>query len=137
MTTTLPSYRPEGRVSPEPFIYEVRPGLRLTGAAENAEVALGRDPRCDIVLPDPTVSRLHARLRPEPHTGVWTVTDAESHNGTFQDGVLIVPGRPSPLFGRALLRLGHAELLFLQPAALKDYVLARALPPPVRLTRRG
>jgi hypothetical protein len=72
---------------------------------------------------------MHARFRQEPHTGMWSVTDLESHNGTFQDGVLILPGRPAPLFRRASLRLGDVELLFLQAEAFEQYV--------ARLTRGG
>ncbi|WP_343073570.1 FHA domain-containing protein [Pyxidicoccus fallax] len=124
--------RPQVR-SVEPLVFEVRP--RLPGGS--SEVTVGRSPECDIVLSEPTVSRIHARFRREPHTGMWSVTDLESHNGTFQEGVLIVPGRPAPLFRRASLRLGGVELLFLQPCAFEQYVRASALPPPARLTRGG
>ncbi|MFP2925220.1 FHA domain-containing protein [Pyxidicoccus sp. 3LG] len=124
-TTTLPSYRPGARASPEPLIYEVRPGLRFS-AGDDSRVTVGRDAGCDIFLPHPTVSRLHASFRQDPPTGAWTLIDAGSQNGTFLDGVLIIPGRSSPLPGRASLRLGRAELLFLQPAALEEYLLARS-----------
>lgn len=135
-TTTLPSYRPGAQASPEPLIYEVRPGLRFS-SGDDARVTVGRDAGCDIFLPHPTVSRMHAFFRQEPHTGAWTVTDAGSHNGTFQDGVLIIPGRSSSLLARAALRFGRAELLFLQPAALEAYLLARSQQSPARLTRGG
>nr|CAP62393.1 hypothetical protein [Archangium disciforme] len=124
-TTTLPSYRPDARASPEPLIYEVRPGLRIS-AGDDARVTVGRDAGCDIFLPHATASRLHAYFCQDPTTGAWTVTDAGSQNGTFLDGVLIMPGRSSPLLGRASLRFGRAELLFLQPAALEEYLLARS-----------
>jgi pSer/pThr/pTyr-binding forkhead associated (FHA) protein len=101
-----------------------------------AEITLGRAPDCDLVIEDPTVSRLHASFRQEPHTGMWQVVDAESHNGTFQAGVLIVPGRPVPLFERASLRFGAVELAFLHASAFEQYVRARALTP-ARLTSAG
>ncbi|NMO14263.1 FHA domain-containing protein [Pyxidicoccus fallax] len=85
-----------------------------------------RDAGCDIFLPHATASRLHAYFGQDPTTGAWTLTDAGSQNGTFLDGVLIMPGRSSPLLGRASLRFGRAELLFLQPAALEEYLLARS-----------
>lgn len=100
---------------------------------EHKEITLGRSPECDIVIEDATVSRLHAVFRKEPHTGMWQVVDAESHNGTFQAGVLIVPGRPTPLFGRAALRFGAVEMSFLQASAFEQYVQARAVGP-LRLT---
>ncbi|WP_164020226.1 FHA domain-containing protein [Pyxidicoccus trucidator] len=124
--------RPQAR-SVEPLVFEVRPRPR-TGTSE---VTVGRSSECDIVVSEPTVSRMHARFRQEPHTGMWSVTDLESHNGTFQDGVLILPGRPAPLFRQASLRLGGVELLFLQAEAFEQYVRSSALRPPARLTRGG
>ncbi|MBZ4416162.1 FHA domain-containing protein [Myxococcus sp. RHSTA-1-4] len=124
--------RPQVR-SAEPLVFEVRPRPHGVGS----EVTVGRGPECDIVLAEPTVSRMHARFRQEPHTGVWSVTDLESHNGTYQEGVLIVPGRAAPLFRRASLRLGSVEVLFLQACAFEQYVRSSSLPPPARLTRGG
>ena len=124
--------RPQARAM-EPLVFEVR--QRPRGGP--SEVTVGRSPECDIVLSEPTVSRMHARFRQEPHTGMWSVTDLESHNGTFQGGVLIVPGRPAPLFQRTSLRLGGVELLFLQTCAFEQYVRTSAQRSPARLTRRG
>jgi pSer/pThr/pTyr-binding forkhead associated (FHA) protein len=115
----------------EPLVLELR---QRTPKVE--EVTLGRSPDCDIVIEDATVSRLHAVFRKEPHTGMWHVVDAESHNGTFQAGVLIVPGRPTPLFERASLRFGAVEMAFLQAPAFEQYVHARARSQ-VRLTSAG
>jgi pSer/pThr/pTyr-binding forkhead associated (FHA) protein len=117
--------------SVEPVVYELRPRLPV---GDGRAVTVGRGPECDIVLSEPTVSRMHARFRQEPHTGVWSVTDLESHNGTYVEGVLIVPGRPAPLFRNATLRLGSVEVRFLQAEAFTQYVRAHSLPPPVRLT---
>jgi pSer/pThr/pTyr-binding forkhead associated (FHA) protein len=122
--------RPQAR-SMEPLVFEVRPRPR----AGTSEVTVGRSPECDIVLSEPTVSRMHARFRQEPHTGMWSVTDVGSHNGTFQDGVLIVPGRPATLFARTSLRLGGVELVFLQACAFEQYVRASSPRTPARLTR--
>jgi pSer/pThr/pTyr-binding forkhead associated (FHA) protein len=124
--------RPQAR-SMEPLVFEVRPRPRDGGT----EVTVGRSPECDIVLSEPTVSRMHARFRREPHTGMWSVTDLESHNGTFQGGVLIVPGRSAPLFQRDSLRLGGVELVFLQACAFEHYVRTSGLRSPARLTRGG
>lgn len=103
---------------------------------ESMEITLGRAPECDILIEDATVSRLHAVFRKAPHTGMWHVVDAESHNGTFQAGVIIVPGRPTPLFERAALRFGAVEMSFLQASAFEQYVQARAVGP-LRLTSVG
>jgi hypothetical protein len=129
---TVPNTRLRRPVPVEPLVLELR--KRAPGAEE---ITLGRSPDCDIVVEDATVSRLHAFFRQEPHTGMWHVVDAESHNGTFQAGVLIVPGRPAPLFERASLRLGGVEMTFLHASAFAQYVQARASAPVVRLTTVG
>ena len=47
------------------------------------ETLIGRDPSCDIVLPDGSVSRRHARI--QEREGGWAVVDQASANGTFLD----------------------------------------------------
>jgi len=65
--------------------------LRLMPATGNPieitqdRVLLGRDPACDVVLADGSVSRKHARL--EQRDGQWFVVDQGSANGTFIDSV--------------------------------------------------
>jgi pSer/pThr/pTyr-binding forkhead associated (FHA) protein len=62
--------------------------LLIVGAGTVHEIpadglAIGRDPACGIVLDSPEVSRLHARIGPEP--GGLAITD-ESTNGVFVNG---------------------------------------------------
>jgi pSer/pThr/pTyr-binding forkhead associated (FHA) protein len=45
---------------------------------------IGRSRHCDLVLGEPTVSRLHAELR-EENTG-WVIADLGSTNGTWVNG---------------------------------------------------
>ena len=52
--------------------------------APGETVTIGRDPGCDIVSTNPTVSREHARVR---HSGTsWWLDDLESSSGTYLDG---------------------------------------------------
>ncbi len=46
-----------------------------------ALVTIGRSPQCDIVIPSPLVSRVHAKLIKEPSG--WVIEDCDSTNGTF------------------------------------------------------
>ncbi len=131
--STESSRRPRRPTVAEPLLFEVR----KRPANASLDVTLGRMPGNDIVIEDNTVSRTHACFRMEPHTGLWTITDAESHNGTFLGGVLIVPGRPMPLFDRAALRFGDVEVAFLQANAFEQYVRSRVPRSPTRLTRAG
>ncbi len=48
------------------------------------DLTIGRDPDCDVVIPDRQVSRYHARLTPQ-HTGVM-LEDLGSKNGTYCEG---------------------------------------------------
>ncbi len=84
-------------VSPTPrYILEVREGP-LAGKVfrlEGYPVVLGRRESCDIVLPDESVSRRHARL--ELQKGGWVVTDLNSSNGTFVNGVRVRSTSLSP-----------------------------------------
>jgi ankyrin repeat protein len=67
--------------------------LRIVEAAEGsgrivgltgAELLLGRDDACDVVVRDRSLSRRHARLAPA--VGGWLLIDQESGNGTFVNG---------------------------------------------------
>ncbi len=51
---------------------------------EPGEYILGRHPSNNIVIPDPFVSRRHARIRYVD--GKWVIEDLGSTNGTFVDG---------------------------------------------------
>jgi len=57
------------------------PRVRL----EQKKVRIGRDPGCDIVIPEPTVSRQHAQLSWDGHE--LTVEDINSSGGTFINDV--------------------------------------------------
>jgi hypothetical protein len=81
---------PEKKVAPpSPF---GPAGAKLVGSEGEytvrpfAVLALGRDPtRCQIVLSDPRISALHAKLKFEG--GVLLVMDDGSNNGVYIDGV--------------------------------------------------
>jgi hypothetical protein len=118
--------------------------LRLVPATGNPiEVSqdsalLGRDPGCDIVLSDGSVSRKHARL--EHRAGGWFVVDQGSANGTYVDNARATD---TPLragqeirFGAVSFRLeiigevGATLLTETEPVAT---VLQPAVPTPAKL----
>lgn len=70
------------------------------------ETAIGRDPRCQIVLDSNRygiVSRRHACIRPSPSGQTWEICDLGSANGTFING--------KPLQGCHRLQRGDRILL--------------------------
>ena len=86
---------------------------------------LGRDPGCDVVLDDASVSRRHALLVADGKGGC-RLRDLASANGTFLDGVRIGQnGVPIP--GGARLRFGDVELQLVEDAAAPLLPRRRAL----------
>ncbi|MDR1734324.1 MAG: FHA domain-containing protein [Oscillospiraceae bacterium] len=56
------------------------------------ENAVGRHPRCDIVLGYATVSRFHAVI--SCRKGGWVLTDTGSRGGTLVNGDILIKSRP-------------------------------------------
>jgi len=68
---------------------------------------IGRSPRCDICIPDGSVSGTHAVVSYE--AGSWILQDDESTNGTFLNDD---PIRRTKLLDGDTVRLGNVELTF-------------------------
>lgn len=81
----------------------------------SAEVTIGRVAGNDIILPDPSVSRQHARI-------VWTaagctIEDLGSLNGTFLNGIRIVTEQP--LRDGDVVEIGRTAMrVFLPPTSI-------------------
>jgi Zn-dependent protease len=72
-----------------------------------ADMTIGRAPGSSVVLGDPTVSRLHARISPGNGEGP-VIEDAGSSHGTWVDGRRVTG--PARLHDGAQIRLGDQEL---------------------------
>ncbi|MCO5169203.1 MAG: FHA domain-containing protein [Planctomycetes bacterium] len=91
------------------WIYRVRP--RAVG---DGPVTLGRDAGCDVVVDDPTVSLVHARISHGPAAADdddddgprYFVCDVGSSNGTFVDGAQAPAERPVALEDQGSVRFG-------------------------------
>lgn len=75
--------------------------------ALDARAVIGRDPGCDVVLSNPSVSRRHAILERFP-TG-WVARDLGSANGLYVEGARV---SEAPLGPGASLRFGEVEATF-------------------------
>jgi pSer/pThr/pTyr-binding forkhead associated (FHA) protein len=71
-------------------------------------VNIGRAEYNDVVLPDDSVSTVHAKL--QRREGIWVVVDLDSTNGTIVDGER-VEGE-APLAPGAIVRFGTIQTIF-------------------------
>ena len=79
----------------------------------------------DVVIPDPSVSRMHALVK-RGECGVFLMLDAGSSNGTTVNGISVLArghGPPSELKPGDNVRLGRVESTFLDARSLQDFVL--------------
>lgn len=96
MQARLIAYPPDAAAVPR----WLAPGDRLR---------IGRSPDCDLVIDDPSISRVHAELVFDD--GAWQLRDLGSKNGCFVDGM---PTRCQVLPLNCWLRLGDVHCEFAQ-----------------------
>jgi pSer/pThr/pTyr-binding forkhead associated (FHA) protein len=80
------------------------PGARWN--LDGALVTVGRDPSCEVCLPDSSVSRRHAQIVRQP-SGPY-VQDLDSQNGTLLNGQPLLA--PAPLRAGDVLQVGEVVL---------------------------
>jgi len=101
---------PHGKVLPDEVDLEVYPLAKKPGASFPDRITIGRTSNNDVVIPDTSVSRLHAYVRRERNG--WVVADAGSKNGSWLRGGELEARREVALPSRAILRLGDVDLTF-------------------------
>lgn len=82
-------------------------------------VSIGRAPNCDVVIRDPSVSKLHGHFRDVRRESAW-FTDAQSSNGTLVDGTLIQPGIAIVIQRRSQAAFGRVRLLLVSASDVYD-----------------
>jgi hypothetical protein len=87
-------------------------------------VTLGRVTTNDVVVDDPSVSRFHAWFQLDARAGQWSVTDADSHNGTWHGGVKLAGKHP--LVDGQTLVFGQVSMQFFTPEGFWRWLSARA-----------
>jgi FHA domain len=89
--------------------HRVRARHRFAPAGDETSCTVGRSVTCDVVLDDPFVAAVHARIRVDAE-GRVTVTDLESVNGVEIAGRRRHGGEPAELDGGGVFRVGHTRL---------------------------
>lgn len=112
-------------------VFSIRAGPRIGEdiAVLTPVVQIGSGPQNDLVIAEDSVSQHHARL--EFERGAWRITDLESTNGTFVEGIRLAPEVPTPLAYGSSVRFGGVRTHF-RPVASADPAAARMayVPPP-------
>jgi pSer/pThr/pTyr-binding forkhead associated (FHA) protein len=122
-----PAPPPRPAAAPPPSLAPLAQAARPSGHAELAHLVIrsgvlkgqrlpvrttvaniGRADYNDLMLPDDSVSTVHAKL--QRREGIWMIVDLNSTNGTFVDGER-VPGE-APLAPGSLLRFGEVRAFF-------------------------
>lgn len=91
--------------------------VRKKASGEGETIWLGRSRRCDLLIVDRTISKMHALITYD-HEGRLVLGDGASTNGTFLDEQRLTPGRMVPLHDGAVLRFGALHATWMLPSSL-------------------
>jgi hypothetical protein len=99
----------------------VIPLVKAPGNPFPERISVGRAPNCDIVLRDPSVSKLHGHFRDiTPDSAVFT--DAKSANGTRLNGAAVAAGAAIEVKTFSYLTFGRIRVQLLSSADVYDWL---------------
>jgi pSer/pThr/pTyr-binding forkhead associated (FHA) protein len=81
------------------------------------QLTLGRGAECDASINDGTLSQLHLLFMRRP-SGVCTVRDANSLNGSSVDGVKLEVGKPIELSSGSRIHAAQVQFTYYSPAGM-------------------
>lgn len=99
----------------------ILPLRKAPGSPFSDRLSVGRAPTCDLVIADPSVSKLHGHFR-EVTMASAVFTDAKSANGTRMDGVVVPPGGSIELKKFHHIVFGRVRLLMVSPSEVYDWL---------------
>jgi hypothetical protein len=97
---------------------EVLPVVKAPGNPYPDRVSVGRARNCDIVMRDPSVSKLHAHFR--VGAGKLELVDIDSQNGTRINGRALAPHQPAQVSNGDTVLFGSVACKLVDAAALYD-----------------
>ena len=100
--------------------YLVIPIVKAEGRPFPDRIGVGRTRNADITLPFNEISKYHAYFSNDGES--WTLSDAESSNGTFIDGERLRPITPMALKDGALVAFGARLFLYRAPQKFYDWL---------------
>lgn len=102
--------------------------LEITKAKGNPypdQISVGRTRNCDVVLRNPSVSKLHAHFRRDAQ-GQLVLVDNGSQNGTRVNGKLLAENEPHAVAVGDVIQFGRLTTSLLDAARLFDIVREQA-----------
>ena len=88
-------------------------------------ITIGREDRCDLVLPDPSISRQHAQIHIVGDEVI--AEDLGSQNGIVVDGQRLREGQRLPMNSKSEMQLGKFTLVLLTDSAEDQFYRGRSL----------
>lgn len=88
-------------------------------------VTVGRVATNDVVIDDESVSRFHAFIQRDERRGIWTLSDAESRNGSFVGDVRAQGSERLTIADGSVVRFGKVSMRFMLPATFLKWVEAQ------------
>jgi hypothetical protein len=89
---------------------------------DGQQFTVGRMEGCDLVVPDPSVSKHHATLRWHAQAGDCSVRDVGSMNGTWLNATALGPEQEAMLHDGGSLAFGDAQFLYLRTETLHAHL---------------
>ena len=86
-------------------------------------LSIGRADNCDLVLKEPTISKMHALFWIPKMVGNWMIADGKSRNGTFLNGTRLTPMAKKVVRSGDLIRFGDLVAQFWLPSDLYERLL--------------
>ena len=83
-------------------------------------ITIGRTENNDVVLRHEEVSRFHAYV--QDGGGTLSLVDADSKNGTWVNGLKLLPSKPQPLPATAVVKFGQLQITYYDRAAFIDFL---------------
>jgi hypothetical protein len=101
-----------------PVNFEVLEVVKAAGNPYPDRVSVGRARNCDVVMRDPSVSKLHAHFR--VGGGKLELVDIDSQNGTRVNGRPLPPHQPQLMSNEDTILFGSVSAKLVDAATLYD-----------------
>jgi len=101
----------------------VSPQSQHLASGNEVQVNIGRSRSCDVRVDNDSVSKVHANMVFDRHSGDYYLIDEHSRNGSCINGEPLEPGVRTPIWSGAYVSFGDALYVFIDPPTLRKLSL--------------